>query len=192
MDHRLALTHDGTVVAWGDNHFGQIDIPLGLCCVKIITAGGYHNLAVRDNGTGVCLSMNTDGQCNVPRNLTNVISVSAGMAHCVALRNDDTLVSWGSSPNEPHPTEKLEYSSIADTNLVDSYYGVYDIVTICDNGDKLVWNWNNYDLESILVDNSRYHPIVPNLTSMGLLRVQKVSNKELLDHPYRSTIFEKI
>lgn len=192
MHHSLALTRDGTPVAWGDNRFGQTDIPSGLSNVKQIAAGGYHNLALRDNGTVVCWGMNTDGQCNVPPNLTNVILVSAGMDHSLALQDDGTLVFWGVLPNEPQTTERGEHSSIASTNIADSYYGVYDIFAICDNGDRLVWSWNNYDLESILEDNSGYDPVVPNLTPPALLRLQKVSNKDLLDHPYRSMIFEKI
>ncbi|MDP3564880.1 MAG: hypothetical protein Q8R70_10365 [Methanoregula sp.] len=192
MHHSLALTRDGTPVAWGDNRFGQTDIPSGLSNVKQIAAGGYHNLALRDNGTVACWGMNTYGQCNVPQNLTNVTLVTAGMDHSLALKDDGTFVSWGFPPSEPQTTVRGEHSSIASTNIADSYYGVYDIFAICDNGDRLVWSWNNYDLESILSDNSGYNPVVPNLTPPALLRLQKVSNKDLLDHPYRSIIFEKI
>ena len=45
QSHSLALRADGTVVAWGDNSFGQTNTPPGLINVVAIAAGGNHNLA---------------------------------------------------------------------------------------------------------------------------------------------------
>ena len=46
-NHNLALEDDGSVVGWGDNGYGQMDVPLGDYFVSI--AAGYdYNLALRN------------------------------------------------------------------------------------------------------------------------------------------------
>ena len=46
--HSVALKSDGTVVCWGNNDSGQIDVPEGLENVVTISAGSYHTLALVD------------------------------------------------------------------------------------------------------------------------------------------------
>ena len=45
----LAVTHQGRVIAWGNNDFGQLMIPHGLQQVASVTAGQNHCLALRRN-----------------------------------------------------------------------------------------------------------------------------------------------
>ena len=68
--HGLALKADGTVVAWGDNRYGQLAIPSGLQDVTAIAAGWVHNLAVKSDGTVVAWGDNSLGQATVPPGLT--------------------------------------------------------------------------------------------------------------------------
>src|SRR5882724_5919230 len=49
--HALALTSEGTVVAWGDNSSNQTNVPSGLSNVVAIAAGGAHSLALKADGT---------------------------------------------------------------------------------------------------------------------------------------------
>jgi hypothetical protein len=51
--HSLALKNDGTVVAWGDNSLGQLDVPANLSNVVAIAAegDGSFNLALVANST---------------------------------------------------------------------------------------------------------------------------------------------
>jgi alpha-tubulin suppressor-like RCC1 family protein len=68
--HSLALRSNGTVVAWGNDTFGQLG-----------------NGAATDNGTS-----------NAPvevSNLTNVVAIGAGGQHSIALRRDGTVWTWG-------------------------------------------------------------------------------------------------
>jgi hypothetical protein len=92
-----AFAAEGTVVAWGANGSGQINVPLNLGPVKAIAAGGFHNLAVRPNGTVVAWGLNDRGQTTVPAGLANVIAVSGGGGHSLALKSDGTVVGWGAN-----------------------------------------------------------------------------------------------
>jgi hypothetical protein len=41
----MALKNDGTVLAWGNNTYGQTNVTGGLAMVKTIAAGAYHSMA---------------------------------------------------------------------------------------------------------------------------------------------------
>src|ERR1017187_662521 len=61
--HSLALKSDSTVVAWGDNYYGQCIVPVGLSNIIAIAAGEYHSLALKSDGTVVAWGDNYYGQC---------------------------------------------------------------------------------------------------------------------------------
>jgi hypothetical protein len=88
------VTRHGTVVAWGDNTYGQIDVPAGLANVVAISSS-YHCLALCNDGTVVAWGRNILGEAYVPFGLTNVIAIAAGHNHSLALCNDGTVVAWG-------------------------------------------------------------------------------------------------
>jgi len=100
--HSLALKSDGTVVGWGNNSFGQVNIPAGLSGVVAIAAGGTDSLALKSDGTVV--GWGTDllgsGAETPPAGLTGVTAIAAGGVHSLALKSDGTVVSWGTG-NEP-------------------------------------------------------------------------------------------
>ena len=75
----------GTVVAWGDNGFGQTTVPAGLSGVTAIAAGGSHTVALKNDGTVVAWGYNGDGQRTVPAGLSGVSAIAAGYYHTVAL-----------------------------------------------------------------------------------------------------------
>src|SRR5260221_3659681 len=45
--HSRALKSDGTVAGWGNNVYGQVNIPADLSGVTAIAAGVYHSLALK-------------------------------------------------------------------------------------------------------------------------------------------------
>jgi alpha-tubulin suppressor-like RCC1 family protein len=116
--HSLALLSNGTVMAWGDDEFGQLgngmvetlsDVPVavsGLTGVTAISAGGNHSLALLSNGTVMAWGENESGQLgngstnesDVPvavKGLTGVIAVSAGGSHSLALLKTGAVMAWG-------------------------------------------------------------------------------------------------
>ncbi|BAU27769.1 alpha-tubulin suppressor-like RCC1 family protein [Aneurinibacillus soli] len=92
--HSLALKPDETVVAWGDNSFGQLNIP-GLTGVRSIAAGYNHSLALKSDGKVVAWGFNNLGQLNIPAGLTGVVDITAGGYHSLALKSDGTVAAWG-------------------------------------------------------------------------------------------------
>ncbi len=56
--HNLALKQDGTVVAWGNNDYGQRQCPSGAeqGDRDRIAAGEYHSLALKQDGTVVAMT----------------------------------------------------------------------------------------------------------------------------------------
>ncbi len=89
------------VVAWGDNTFGQTNVPPGLTNVVAVAAGvcADHNLALKADGTLAAWGYNNVGQTTVPVGLSNVVAVAAGFGHNLVLRSDGTPAAWGYNSN---------------------------------------------------------------------------------------------
>jgi len=83
------------VTAWGNNSYGQRNVPVGLTNVVWLAAGLYDSLALRGDGTVVAWGHNGQGQINVPSNLTTVVSIAGGGWHNLALGSDESLIGWG-------------------------------------------------------------------------------------------------
>ena len=94
-EHNVVLKTDGTVAAWGDNTYGQCNVPGGLSDVKAVSGGGYFSLALKNDGTVVAWGDDFFGETDVPGGLTNVKAISGGAFHTLALKNDGTVVAWG-------------------------------------------------------------------------------------------------
>ncbi|MGA2662939.1 MAG: hypothetical protein ABSH34_36125 [Verrucomicrobiota bacterium] len=45
--HCLAIANDGTMVAWGDNSYGQTNVPSGLQGTAAIACGPWHCVALQ-------------------------------------------------------------------------------------------------------------------------------------------------
>jgi len=101
--HNLALTSDGTVVAWGVGipvvyaNYGQTNVPAGLTNVVAVAGGWVHSLAVRQDGTVAAWGeyMSPLEPAYVPAGLSNVVAIAGGDSHSLALKSDGTLVAWG-------------------------------------------------------------------------------------------------
>jgi len=90
-----AVLSVGLVAAWGDDSYGETNLPPGLTNTVAVGAGAYFSLALRPDGTVVAWGDNTDGKATVPAGLTNVVALAGGENHTVALKADGTVAVWG-------------------------------------------------------------------------------------------------
>ncbi|MEI6395747.1 MAG: immunoglobulin domain-containing protein [Verrucomicrobiota bacterium] len=126
----------GTTLAWGDNAYGQTNIPAGLTNVVAIAGGGGHSLALRADGTVAAWGYNGDGRTNVPAGLTSVVAVAGGYYHSLALRANGTVVAWGFNGNG----ETAIPAGL--TNVVAVAGGYYHSLALRANGTVVAWGYN--------------------------------------------------
>lgn len=115
----LALLNSGTVMAWGENGFGELgngthgefsDVPVsvsGLSEVAAIAAGTDHGLALLSDGKVMAWGYNAFGQLgdgmkggfsDVPvlvSGLSGVTAIAAGADYSLALLSSGEVVGWG-------------------------------------------------------------------------------------------------
>lgn len=115
--HGLALRRDGTIMAWGDNSYGQSDVPPGLRRVTSISAGADFSLALLADGTVVAWGDNSYGQLDIPPGLQNVTAIAAGAFHALALRADRDVIGWGGGGERlgeaAHPWRLIDFKAVA-------------------------------------------------------------------------------
>lgn len=94
--HCLAVRSNGSVVAWGNNSYGQSNVPTNLADVVSVAGGWYHSVALKRDGSLALWGADFLGQItNTPAGLTNVVDVKAGGYHTIALKADGTVAAWG-------------------------------------------------------------------------------------------------
>ena len=93
--HTVGLKSDGTVVAVGDNDYGQCDVS-DWTDIVAVSAGLVHTVGLREDGTVMAVGNNYNGQCNVS-DWTDIVAVSAGWNHTVGLKSDGTVVAVGNN-----------------------------------------------------------------------------------------------
>jgi len=96
LDFTLAITGDGSLVAWGDEGRYDVDYPFPDFGTFVAVSAGYsHGLAIHENGW--LEGFGNDGFFNdhidVPGG--TFISVGAGGLFSTAVRSDGVVLSWG-------------------------------------------------------------------------------------------------
>ena len=147
--HSLAVLSNGTVVAWGDNAYGELgngghnsSTPVavsGLSGVTQVAGGEYHSLALRSNGTVMAWGMNVYGQLgngtidtiSTPHptptpvsGLAGVTQVAAGQYHSLALRSNGTVMAWGADAHDQLGNGTSESNSLTPREVVELPLGV--------------------------------------------------------------------
>jgi alpha-tubulin suppressor-like RCC1 family protein len=131
-EHALAVKLDGSVVAWGSNAYGQLDVPAAaLSGIVSVAVGDTHSLALRADGSVVAWGSNAQGQLNVPQDAqSGVIAIAAARDRSFALKAGGQLLVWGPSATPP--------SAFA-TNVAAIAAGSDHVVALKTNGTVEVW-----------------------------------------------------
>ncbi|MFO7659826.1 MAG: hypothetical protein R6V77_02835 [Candidatus Cloacimonadaceae bacterium] len=91
-DVMLAIDINGHLTAWGDNTYGQCNVPDGFY-LHAATDSRYC-VAVRSDGSIAAWGSSTNGCLNVPAG-NNFRKVFAGFYSCVAVTAEGNAVAWG-------------------------------------------------------------------------------------------------
>jgi subtilisin-like proprotein convertase family protein len=136
-DFSLAVNNDGTVVVWGDNTFGQTNVPAGLNNAVAVSGGEKDSLALRSDRTVLVWGSNQFHQTNVPPTLTNAVAASSGGYHCLALRADGNPVAWGfNSSGQTNIPAGL-------SNIVAVAGGDLHSLALKNDGTVVAWGFND-------------------------------------------------
>ena len=162
--HTLALARDGTLAVWGNNTYGQSDLPTAAASRSAqfgaMAAGGYHNLAVRTDGTVIGWGANFSGQATPPPGLNHVIAVAAGEWHSLALRSDGNVVGWGDNSAGQASPPPIPGNAIAIAA------GGSHSLALQDDGTVVAWG-DNYNGSGTYAGQSAVPPGLANVTAIA-------------------------
>jgi alpha-tubulin suppressor-like RCC1 family protein len=173
--HDLALLSNGTVLAWGDDTFGQLGngsasaddnaekpaLVENLSGVVAVSAGDEHSLALLGNGTVMSWGDNDAGQLgngtktdsDVPvlvEGLTGVTAISAGSQFNLAVLSDGSVESWGNNNAGQLGDNSFKNSDIPIvvkglTGVTDVAAGGFHSLALLSKGTVMSWGDNTFD-----------------------------------------------
>ncbi len=99
--HSVGLNAEGSVVAWGDNTYGQCNVPEPNTDFAAVSAGWYHSLGRKTDGSIVAWGLNNYGQCTVPAPNADFVKIAGGSYHSLGLKTDGSIIAWGRNQSGP-------------------------------------------------------------------------------------------
>lgn len=103
--HTIGLRKDGTVVAVGDNSYGQCDVK-DWTDIKAIAAGDYHTVGLRNDGT-VVTTLQAESSAEIAQ-WTDIVAISAGYGYTIGLKENGEVVSAGYDAQGQRNTENWD------------------------------------------------------------------------------------
>ena len=143
--HFLALKK-GKAIVWGENNWGQTNIPESLNSnVTAIACGNYHSLAIKD-GEVISWGNNNNGQTNVPLEAqSGVTAIAGGYFHSLALK-DGGVIAWG------HNNKGQTTIPDTATNGVTAISAGYYFSLALKDGGVIAWGDNQYGQTDVPVE----------------------------------------
>jgi len=130
------------VVAWGNNIYGQTNVPFTLTNAIGIAAGYENSMAVKTDGTIAGWGYNGLQETTPPTGLSNVVAIAtsraASGAFSLALKADGTVFGWGNNAyKQTNPPSGL-------SNAVAIAAGQYHGLALRNDGKVFAWGNNSY------------------------------------------------
>ncbi len=162
----LVLLSNHTIMAFGNNYFGELGVGdtasrhspslvAGLTNVAMVSGGWQHSVALKSDGTVWTWGKNLEGQLgtgdtinrNTPTQvagLNGIISVSGGDYSTLALKSDGTVWAWGGNErgecgDGTKITRKRPVRVAALTNII--YIAARDYHNVAIKSDGTLWSW---------------------------------------------------
>ena len=130
------------VVAWGNNSYGQTNVPLTLTNAIGIAAGYENSMAVKADGTVAGWGYNGLQETPPPTGLSNVTAIAtsraASGAFSLALKTDGTVFGWGNN------AYKQTNAPSGLSNVVAIAAGQYHGLALRNDGRVFAWGNNTY------------------------------------------------
>ncbi|MCK5160289.1 MAG: pre-peptidase C-terminal domain-containing protein, partial [Candidatus Aureabacteria bacterium] len=205
--HKLFIEPDGTVLAWGSGHKGQLGngffddeetpVPVSnITNIFAVSAGYNHSLALALDGTvwawgqGGALGDGILADSSIPANplgLSDIVSISAGYYHNLALDSDGNVWSWGGNTYGQLGSDTLTYldppSQIAGlSNIIAIAAGGYHSLALDSDGYVWAWGWNG---DGQLGDETRDDRATPEQVT-GLSYITAITAGEQTSYALRS------
>ncbi len=143
-EHLVGLKEDGTVVARGNNEYGQCAVG-NWSDIVAISARGNQTVGLKKDGTVVATDDNYD-RCDV-EDWTDIVAISAGWYHTVGLKNDGTVVTTGHNNfgrcNVEDWTDIVSVSAGLDYTCGLKKNGT---VAVTEDKDSSEWDLDDWDL----------------------------------------------
>lgn len=143
--HFIALRTNRTLLAYGNNSYGQLSIPISATNIIAIASGANHSLALRGDGVVLGWGDNAYGQRTIPAGLSNVIAIACGSEFSCALRSNGTIAAWGRN------TAGETTQAAALSNVTAIACGDYHGVALLQGGSVRAWGENTYGQTNVPV-----------------------------------------
>jgi alpha-tubulin suppressor-like RCC1 family protein len=144
--HVVVLRSDGKVVAWGENAYGQTNVPSDLLVARDVTSplrvvmlatGMNHTLALRANGSVVAWGSNDYRQVTATATWANVVQITAGARHSMALLRDGTVIGGGDNSYGQLNQPLLR-------NVIKIAAGGWHTAVLMSDGNVVAWGRNQF------------------------------------------------
>ena len=115
--HTVGLKKDGTVMAVGNNEYGQCDVSKWKDIIAV-SAGTYHTVGLKKDGTVIAVGNNEYGQCDVSK-WKDIVAVSAEYYQTAGLKKDGTVVVVGN--NDDGQCNVSDWENIIDVSAGNTF-----------------------------------------------------------------------